>query len=149
MKPYNEQEFNNLCAEFLEYINTTPTDSDFNIYNNEKGMIIGNKIYTMLETMSMKFHSDWNWIMVVIEKIEALKFNSETCTNKSPIFTIGNVWSYIYIYNDNDKKTGNPKGGKHYYWSLGEHSILGKTRKEAVVQAIWEFFQWYNQYKSN
>lgn len=63
-------EYNKRCAEFLGYINTTPTDKDFDIYHNEKGMIIGNKIHTMIEPMSAKFHSDWNWIMEVVEVIE-------------------------------------------------------------------------------
>jgi hypothetical protein len=63
-------QYNKRCAEFLGYKNTTPDDKDFNIYQSEKGMIIGNKIYTLLETMSMRFHSDWNWIMEVVEAIE-------------------------------------------------------------------------------
>lgn len=37
-------EYSKRCAEFLGYVNTTPTDKDFNIYQNENGMIIGNKI---------------------------------------------------------------------------------------------------------
>jgi len=59
-------DYNKRCAEFLGYINTTPTDKDFDIYHNEKGMIIGNKIHTMIEPMSAKFHSDWNWIMELV-----------------------------------------------------------------------------------
>ena len=31
---------------------------------------MGNTIYTMLETMSVRFHADWNWIMNVVDSIE-------------------------------------------------------------------------------
>jgi hypothetical protein len=115
LKPYNEQEFNRLCAEFLGYVNTTPTDPDFNIFENEKGMIIGNKIHTMLETMSMKFHSDWNWIHEVIEKI-----------NDTPIEDgfIECIEAKYLIF-----------------------QRLGKTHKSAVVEAIWQFLNWYNEQK--
>lgn len=57
----NVTENNKLIAEFMGYINTTPTDKDFNIYENKNG--------DMLEAMSMKYHSSWDWLMPVIQKI--------------------------------------------------------------------------------
>jgi len=57
-------EYNKRCAEFLGYVNTTPTDKDFNIYEKENG-VVGQ----LIEVMSMKFHSDWNWIMEVLSSI--------------------------------------------------------------------------------
>jgi hypothetical protein len=119
MKPYNEQEFNNLCAEFLGYVNTTATDPDFNIFENEKGMIIGNKIHTMLETMSMKFHSDWNWIMEVWEKIKLIP-NFEDWYINLKLSSMRNM-------------------------ICGKFSIVDP--KEAVIQAIWQFLTWYNGQK--
>jgi hypothetical protein len=119
MKPYNEKKFNELCAEFLGYVNTTPTDPDFNIFKNEKGMIIGNKIHTMLETMSMKFHSDWNWIMEVWEKIKS----------------IPNFEDFYITIKLNSMR--NMICGKLYFVNA----------KEAVTQAIWQFLNWYNEQK--
>jgi hypothetical protein len=44
MKPFNKKEYNNLCAYFLGYVNTTPTDKDFNFYENkERPLIIDGK----------------------------------------------------------------------------------------------------------
>lgn len=57
-------QYNKKCAEFLGYVNTTPTDPDFDIYE-KKGGEVGN----LIEPKSCKFHSDWNWIMEVIKEI--------------------------------------------------------------------------------
>ena len=105
MKPYNEKEYNRLCAEFLgweqgedgRYWKETPTESS-NWYVDE-----------------MYFHSDWNWIMEVVEKINDTPIKdgcSETIEAKYLIF-----------------------------------QRLGKTYKSAVVQAIWQFLNWYNEQK--
>jgi len=56
-------EKNNLIAEFMGYVNTTPTDPDFNIYENSDGKTI--------ESMSMKYHDSWDWLMPVIDKIHS------------------------------------------------------------------------------
>jgi len=70
---FDIKRFNQLCAEFLGYVNTTPTDPVFNIYENKNGFVIDERQYTLLETMSMKFHSNWEWIMQVCDRIEGLK----------------------------------------------------------------------------
>ena len=59
-------ENNKIIAEFLGYINTTPSDKVFSIYENNANPFLGK---TLLEPMSMKFNSDWNWLMKVVEKI--------------------------------------------------------------------------------
>ena len=121
------KEYNKRCAEFLGYVNTTPTDKDFNIYKNEKGMIIGNQIYTMIEPMSARFHSDWNWIMEVVEAIEKLGYESLTGGSE-------------YYY---------PEKGMRYIQSFIKDDMTiyqeAKTKKESVVQAINQFLIWYNE----
>lgn len=119
-------DYNNRCAEFLGYKNTTPDDKDFNIYENEKGMIIGNKIYIRLETMSMRFHSDWNWIHEVVEAIEKLADWTLECLN----------------YHD---------GSRNYQMMipLSGTNIINNDKKEAVVQAINQFLIWYNNEQTN
>ena len=131
-------QYNRMCAEFLGYKNLTPDDKDFNIYENEKGMIIGNKIYTLLETMSMRFHSDWNWIMEVVEAIE-IKF---------PIFTL--QWEY----DDREEFSENGKYLADWFTLYPKDEILvglsdlrSNSRQEAVVHAINQFLIWYEQNK--
>lgn len=114
--------YNNRCAEFLGYVNTTSTDKDFNIYENEKGMIIGNKIYTLLETMSMKFHSDWNWTHEVIRVIENIRDVRDV--------TINSVGCIIFH-------------------KEGAFSGFSDNKHEAVVEAINKFLIWYNENYKN
>ena len=138
MTPQEKLEYNKRCAEFLGYVNTTPTDKDFNIYKNEKGMIIGNNIYTILETMSMKFHSDWNWIMEVVEAIEKLYShpNKEINIDIKP----GQIEIFqrpFYLENNNYHEV--------IYLSDG---YINSSKKEAVVQAIDQFLIWYNEQRT-
>jgi hypothetical protein len=104
MKPYNKQEFNQVCAEFLgweledeRYWKETPTESS-NWYVDE-----------------MYFHENWNWIMEVVEKI-----------NDTPIEDdfIECIEAKYLIF-----------------------QRLGKTYKLAVVEAIWQFLNWFNEQK--
>jgi len=124
------QHFNQRCAEFL--------GKDVGHDN----MVIKNGNWTL-----MRYDSDWNWIMEIVEAIEELKFNSDTCTNASPCFTIGRHWCYIHI--NNDIKNGVPISGKYYYWSSGQTSVMGKNKKEAILKAIDQFLIWYEQHKTN
>ena len=115
MKEFNLEEYNRLCAEFLGYVNTTPTDKNFNIHEHpESGK--------MIETnFDKRFLEDWNWIMVVVEKIETLfdgfvlfKIEDESC-----LVAIMSVQNY------------------NMYTTMA-------TKKEAVVLSIWRFLNWYN-----
>jgi hypothetical protein len=60
MTPQEIQERNKQIALMLGYVNTTPADKDFNIFEYPTKF---GAIPKMIETMSMKFHSDWNWLM--------------------------------------------------------------------------------------
>lgn len=123
-------EGNNLFAKFLGYVNTTPLDNYFNIYQNKEGK--------MLETMSMSFHSDWNQLMEIVDKIESLDLsdikikNKETYFGASAIITINSFSCSIEIvgvYTDFIKITES------------------KTRIEATFRLCVEFIKWYNKNK--
>jgi hypothetical protein len=94
LKPYNEQEFNRLCAEFLGI----KKSQDLYAWN-----------LLLFSEDELLFHSDWNWIMEVVEKIS----------------NIPDGVGYVFI-RDLD-------GVMH--------------KKQVVVQAIWQFLQWYNEQK--
>ena len=119
-------QYNKLCAEFLGYVNLTPDDKDFDFYEKLDG-VLGK----MLEPKSMKFHSDWNWIMVVVDAIEKLKFNVRitiACIIIENAFDNDSNLSPIYKF----------------------HSMQGEfeSKKEAVVQAINQFLIWYNEQRT-
>ena len=112
MKPYNEQEFNKLCAEFFEWKQNSKK-STFYVDKND-----GRHIY---EIQDLKFHSDWNWIMEVVEKIESLKGIKQFHIVENSCYMNGGLIVGSFQ---------NPLG-----------------KKEAVVQAIWQFINWYNEQK--
>jgi len=75
----------------------------------------------------MQFDSDWNWIMEVVEGISELDVVAS--------FQIENPT--IYIWASSEEST----------FKDIQVDIFNKTTKEAVVQAIKEFFDWYNNNK--
>jgi hypothetical protein len=121
MKKFNLMDYNRMCAELLGFINTTPTDKDFNIHEHPSG-VLGR---TMIETnFTDVFTKDWNWIMEVVEKIKILK-----CVREITIAGTG-----VMFYVD--------ETGRHFF-------PFEKDIKEAVVKGIWEFLNWYNESKNN
>mgnify|MGYP000858116377 CR=1 len=105
-------EYNKRCAEFLGWkivdgiITWIPEENEFQheVGYSAKGFL--------------KFHSDWNWIMEIVEAI-----------NKT----------------QNSKQGGDTT---HSTLKREVQALLGKAAKEAVVQAINQFLIWYNEQKS-
>jgi len=75
----------------------------------------------------MDFYNDWNWIMEVVNKIECLE---------NIYFQIEEKSCYVY---DISKFTNERMD------SFIQQD--GKTKKEAVIQAIDQFIDWYNKQK--
>jgi len=99
-------QYNKMCVEFLNL----HRDEEVVIYN------MHSYCYDLL-----KFDSDWNWIMEVVEAIEKIfhiqgvEIEGRWCCIKTNIF----------------------------------HECRGLTKKEAVVYAINQFLIWYNKNKIN
>ena len=95
-------EFNRKCAEFM----------DIKLKPRYRHLVYGE----FLE--DMKFHSDWNWIMQVVENIEGLGFEVVLDT------------SHTFVrYSGTNTQTGLDK------------SI---SKKERIINSINEFLTWYN-----
>jgi hypothetical protein len=125
MKPYNEKEFNRLCAEFLgwkHYEGLNPSwNGSFETIQSDSYFF--NRVYTKSE---LKFHSDWNWIMEVVEKIRVTYFQGLPFQ-----FKINDETGYVYIVH-------------HLMDNAYFIQVLIKDKlKEAVVEAIWQFLQFY------
>ena len=110
---------NNLIAEFMGFVNTTPTDKDFNIYQNKEGK--------MIETMSMEYSTSWDWLMPVVEKIELMGYNV-ICT---PMSTMDGWHCSIESYNE-------PWNGTD---SIDDTKIL------AIFNSVVQFIKYYNENK--
>lgn len=113
-------EYNKRCAEFL----------GFNYYN-------GSDYWTTklwggggFSSRLLLFHSDWNWIMEVVEKIQSLD-------------RLGGI---VLIKQGRCKITSRMAGDHSVYADVSHYFLKGmKGQKEAVVQAINQFLIWYNE----
>lgn len=74
----------------------------------------------------MKFHSDWNWLMQVVEKIESLHETNNVL--------IGTNITYVQIHNKVINEQEIFKG-------------VSNIKIEAVYNACVEFIKWYNEQK--
>lgn len=83
---------------------------------------------------NLEFHSSWNWLMQVVEKIESMGYDTGICN----VVINGERLSEILISpSDNE-----PKEGKI---EIHERSAEGKI--EATYHAVIQFIKWYNQLK--
>ena len=130
MKPYNEQEYNKLCAEFL---GGKIKEDGWNFCLTDFGVKYCG--YGFHEGFELKFHSDWNWIMEMVEAIEKLKFRFEIALNEVNLYCISEEKRFSCAINYHDCE------------NYGEEIHL--TKKEAVVQAINQFIDWYNKQKES
>ena len=108
-------ENNKIIAEFM--IKQEPTE---NFCVGSIGQEVG--VFTGIKTEyfkyeDLKFHSDWNWLMEVVEKIESL----------GNVFNIDN--KKVYILNN-------------VAWCTAQ---VGETKIQAVYNACLEFSKWYNE----
>lgn len=116
----NKQEIENyncLCAEFLGV--------EYEIHSSTWR-------YKDLITTELQFHSDWNWIMKVINEILIRGFRKYTYTNEDHsrcVFTDMSI-----LYQNHEFGGGN----------IVADSKKCNSEKEAVVQAINQFLIWYN-----
>lgn len=108
-------EYNKRCAELLGYT-LRPNDC----YNGDDKLVAKLSYVTSEE---LKFHSDWDWIMEVVETIEKL---GETSTRYGTLVDI--TTTHIQI-------------GK----IVIDLKLNPMIKKEAVVQAIDKFLIWYNK----
>jgi hypothetical protein len=103
MKEFNLEEYSKMCAEFLNL----HRDKEVVIYN------MHSYSYNLL-----KFDSDWNWIMEVVEAINMIP------NHKNP--------------SDTTLQTKR----------IDVKILLGSANKKAVVEEINQFLIWYNQNKT-
>ena len=124
------QERNKQIALMLGYVNTTPTDKDFNIFEYPTKI---EGIPKMIETMSMRFHSDWNWLMEAVEFIGGTlgyrKYSYSHEEHSRCVFTDMAILSQKHDF-----------GGGNIVIDSGKQN----TEKEAVFTAVSDFAQKFN-----
>lgn len=105
-------ENNKLIAEFMGFIEC----------NESTYQCCFGKINRVLPPQYMEFHTDWNWLMQVVEKIESLGFIFKLTTGSSTFLKKDEV----LIWND---------------------GFIGDSKIQATYNACVEFIKWYNNGK--
>ena len=89
-----------------------------------------------IELDKLKFHSNWNLLMEVVEKIESLEDTERfEITNSGVNITHYQTKEVKFIYNG-------------YHTNKGMYLLTEKavdTKIEAVYMAVVEFIKWYNK----
>lgn len=125
------KEANELIAVFM---GLTRNDYDcgktwgLNSYTDENGILFAEW------WNPLQYHSDWSWIMPVIEKIELLGYACLMAVYSNHFGEGKHVFSFKIRFFD--------KLGVYFHESFGF-----KSKIEAVFKAVVEFIKWYNQNK--
>jgi len=117
----NTMENNKLIAEFMGW---TLDNEDLNSYRNFNG---GKFKYSLLS--NFKFHTDWNWIMEAVDKIESIGDEENNGEYFFEIYKFGVTIFSNGVYVNEIVNTA------------------GKTKLQATYKAVVEFINYYNATK--
>jgi hypothetical protein len=118
----NTQENNKLIAEFMGARRFMATN-EFELYGLIPIIEDGDNEKHFFCPHEMKFNTDWNWLMEVVEKIESLGYDVFINTCVCKVSDVGqNMFEDIECFVNNNKI-------------------------QATYNACVEFIQWYNEQK--
>lgn len=84
------------------------------------------------EFHSIKYHTSWDWLMPVVEKIDSMLADDEYITIEYKTAYI-DIYAPSWIFPD-------------YKGDSFTISGSGQTKIEAVYNCVMEFITWYNEY---
>lgn len=126
-----QREGNRLIAEFMQYALV----SNRWFFQGEDKMEEYPPLYKQLEANEenqLYFNSQWNWIMIVIDKIESI--NDKCFFSEIRKLKFGANYKYQHVCRI--------KSFRHAELPIAEGMAM--TKIDSVWQAIVQFIQWYN-----
>lgn len=136
-------ENNKLIAEFMGFVES-PTTNKYWTKRSLEGFGIG-------ELVDLKFHTDWNWLMQVVEKIETTSYNVPEKFRRGFMKNTFKATGVIYSdYDDREEFLGWSSRCELGFKTLWDSTMLGEdvkkynTKIEAVYNACLGFIKWYN-----
>ena len=123
-----KQEDNKLIAEFMGF-----TKDSENLYLIDDYSLRSDGEHQATYVNEMKFHSSWEWLMPVVEKIEETEVNGDYA---SMIIKQGSCEIEMFEYRKEQKD-----GEKLRVFFFQGSKI------EATYKAVVEFIKWYNENK--
>jgi hypothetical protein len=109
------EEKNQMIAEFMGLVESS-IDGQFYTEKSSEGFGVG-------ELVSLKYHTSWDWLMLVVDKIELLGYSVEKNFQRI----------------DNDWQTLITKGNDILFQDFAEKSI------DAMYCTLVSFIEWYNK----
>ena len=119
-----------LSAHSQNLINMPQTIGDAKIHCVKGSELLPNGTYSLCYLHELKFHSSWDWLMPVVEKIN----NTTDEFGNEMDFQIGNGFVWV-----------DPPIGNRIYFSGNEIDHKKEPMIDKVYKAVVEFMQWYNQ----
>jgi hypothetical protein len=120
------EENNRLIAEFMGYefklVKNPTIDVDGVSHIKDEATVIDGKLYF---DNNLRYHSSWDWLMPVVEKIETIGFTFEKNYQR-----IDGDWQSLIV-----------KGNDILFQDFNVDSRL------ATHYVVCEFIQWYNENK--
>jgi hypothetical protein len=129
-KQFNKEEYNKLCAEFLGGVEYIPKPWYY-FPRYQQHWFFPNRLKpNRFNSKMLKFDTNWNWIMEVVEYIpqKVQGINVSIHPNSCLITDTGVRGQLSLDASENIVRV-----------------LDAENSKEAVVQAIWEFLNWYNK----
>lgn len=130
---------NKLIAKFMGWTERTdPTERWFGCFKTQDGVIHKN---TPLDPLL--FHSDWNWLMTVVDKIESLGATTRVKSNYNQ-FIKENVHQVTIEIEKGELSESNKVflGDGFIYQN---HSNSNVRKIEAYYESVVNFIKWYEQ----
>ena len=136
------EESNKLIAKFMgwKYKNQAKywfvVRDDGSVYSKHSGHLSANHL---------KFHTSWDWLMPVVEKIKKIEYSNALYSNTWTVMMIDNqcvITEYPQAYFINDCSSVVDRCAETIC-DVSEDSLL-----ESTYKAVVEFIKWYNKQKS-
>ena len=119
-----------LSAHSQNLINMPQTIGEAKIHCVKGSEGLPNGTYSLCYLHELKYHSSWDWLMPVVEKIN----NTTDEFGNEMNFQIGNGFVWV------DQPIGD-----RIYFSGNEIDHKKEPMIDKVYKAVVEFIQWYNQ----
>jgi hypothetical protein len=138
-KVMNTTENNRLIAEFLNWQYTEETETNFALfYFRDNGYTIG----------ALKFHTDWDWLMEVVEKIKSIGYFIDMSYLSDHGYIHNSIAFNYATYSTVVCNVSSIPNPSQSYPPTAENPMYiseFNDPKEALYNLIIRFIKWYNK----
>jgi hypothetical protein len=126
---------NSLIADFMGLVKSS-IPNEYWTEKSSEGFGIG-------QLTELKYDTDWNWLMAVVDKIEKLGATTRVKSNYNPFIKL-NVHQVTIEIEKGELSEGN-KAFFGYDFIYQNHSNSNVIKIEAYYESVVDFIKWYNE----